>query len=107
MRLGPPGPKHQHNIIGDKIVSYHRNVVMHQFAMGDVEDPEIYAGQPIWEWQQTDYGKWCMQNALDVRFHIMADLECYGYKCRITGDLEEKMYTFWVIRYNGPDSKRT
>ena len=29
--------------------------------MGDVEDPEIYCAEPIYQWQQTPAGKWCME----------------------------------------------
>jgi hypothetical protein len=25
--------------------------------MGDVEDPELYAAQPLYEWQQTEQGQ--------------------------------------------------
>ena len=32
-------------------------MIFHQFNLGDVEDPDIYAAQPIWEWQQTEKGK--------------------------------------------------
>ena len=32
--------------------------LLHEFRLGDVEDPEIYAAQPIWEWQQTEAGAW-------------------------------------------------
>ena len=29
-------------------------VVVHKFTVGDVDDPEIYAAEPIWKWQNTD-----------------------------------------------------
>ena len=38
---------------------------VHTFNMGDVEDPEIYAAGPLFEWQNTENGKWVMENAVD------------------------------------------
>ncbi len=29
-------------------------MILHSFNMGDVEDPYLYAGFPIAEWQQTE-----------------------------------------------------
>ena len=44
------------------------NVIkLHQFRMGDVEDIDIYIAQPIYEWQQTEKGQWCMLNASDIK----------------------------------------
>jgi len=105
--LGQPNPhQHQHNVVDGKIVSYVKNVKLHEFNMGDVEDPEIYAASPIWQWQQTDYGKWCMKNALDTRYTIVVDHNTYGYKVIISGDLPEKAYTFFNLKYATIESRR-
>ena len=34
-----------------------RDVCVHEIRMGDVEDPDIMVADPIWQWQQTDAGK--------------------------------------------------
>ena len=34
---------------------------VHTFNMGDVEDPEIYVAGPLFDWQQTEKGKWIME----------------------------------------------
>ena len=70
--------------------------------MGDCEDPEIYAGEPIWKWQQTDYGKWCMETCVpeSVTFGISADVQTYGYRCTIYGDLDEVDYTFHQLKWS-------
>jgi hypothetical protein len=33
-------------------------MILHEFTMGDVEDPYLYAAFPISEWQATEHGKW-------------------------------------------------
>ena len=32
-------------------------LVVHEFTLGDVDDPEIYAAVPLYEWQLSDAGK--------------------------------------------------
>ena len=42
--------------------------IVHTIEMGDVEDPYLYAGFPISEWQQTEMGRWVMENVMKVQF---------------------------------------
>jgi len=71
---------------------------LHEFTLGDVEDIEIYAAQPIYEWQQTPEGKWCMENATDVEWHTQLDVRIFGHRIIITGWLEDKHATFWALK---------
>jgi hypothetical protein len=57
--------------------------------MGDVEDPYLYAGFPISEWQQTEKGQWVMQHAKsEPVFHCTPCMESFGYRVTITGTLD-------------------
>jgi hypothetical protein len=51
-----------------KIVNGHAiaysDVVVHNFPMGDVEDPDLYAASPLYEWQQSEAGAWVMAHAV-------------------------------------------
>ncbi len=76
---------------------YERRVV-HKFTMGDVDDVEIYIAQPIYEWQQTDHGKWVMKNGRDPQYHINADPISYGYQVVITAHITPKRWTEYVLR---------
>ncbi len=76
---------------------YERRVV-HKFIMGDVDDVEIYVAQPIYEWQQTDHGKWVMKNGRDPQYHINADPISYGYQVVITAHITPKRWTEYVLR---------
>ena len=59
--------------------------------MGDVEDPYLYAASPIYEWQQTDKGKWIMEHVTEQPvFHCIPDHLNFGYKVVISGELEER-----------------
>jgi len=72
--------------------------ILHEFRMGDVEDPEIYCAEPIYEWQQTPEGKFCMEKGTDLEYHINADPMTFGYKVIITGRLSGKHATFWALK---------
>ena len=72
--------------------------VLHKFKMGDVEDVDIYVAQPIYEWQQTDHGKWCMKNATDLEYHTQHDYASMGYEIAITGYLSGKHATFYALK---------
>ena len=81
-----------------------QRLALHQFRMGDVDDVEIYVAQPIYEWQQTPAGKWCMANATNLHYLTGFDTAGYGYKITITGDLEDKLATEYLLRWNNVQS---
>ena len=57
--------------------------------MGDVEDPDIYAAEPMWQWQQTTQGQWVMQHAHNLTYHRGPDSYGRGYEFVIRGDLSD------------------
>jgi len=73
---------------------------LHTFRMGDVEDPYLYAAFPISEWQQTEYGQWVMKHAVEEPvFFCDPDPVSMGYRVSIMGELEEKDYTFFKLKW--------
>jgi len=72
--------------------------ILHEFRMGDVEDVEIYMASPIYEWQQTPAGKWCMEKATELEYHTQVDHMTMGYRVVITGYLSGKHATFWALK---------
>ena len=101
---GHLGPKkavkiQKYMMIGDKVYETH-NVVVHKFQMGDVEDPDLYAGQPLWEWQQSEMGKWVLEHSLETpMWHRHADPMTYGYSYAVTAYLKGPDYSFWVLKW--------
>lgn len=82
---------------GDVITSVY---VVYEFKVSDVDDPDIYAGQPIYEWQQTDAGKWVMENAIQKpSWHKHFDINSYGYRYQIRADLTPEQITFFELKY--------
>jgi hypothetical protein len=66
-------------------------ITVHAFRVGDVEDPEIYAAQPLWEWQNSEVGKWVMAHAVETPvYHQSVDYMSYGYRYVIRAKLTDQ-----------------
>lgn len=76
-----------------------KRIIFHTFTMGDVEDPEIYIAQPIYEFQQTPKGKWMMENGQDLQYRYSMDYDSYGYKVVLYGELDDKLATEYYLRW--------
>jgi len=75
-------------------------VVVHRFRMGDVEDPDLYAAQPLWEWQESEIGKWVMSHAIESpEWHRMHDRISYYHEYAVSAKFKEKDYTHWLIKW--------
>lgn len=74
--------------------------ILYSFNLADVEDPDIYAAAPIYEWQQTAEGKWCMEHAEDPKYFIRPDDHSYGYRVTVTGILKDKYATLYALKKN-------
>jgi hypothetical protein len=91
-------PVHKYNIVGDR-VEESKIVEVHKFTMGDVEDPDLYAAQPLYEWEHSDQGQWIMKNACETpTWHRIADPTSYGYKYVIHARLMGPALTEWLLR---------
>jgi len=66
--------------------------------LGDCEDPEIYAAQPLWEFQNSDLGKWVIENAEDQPTYYIRVNE-WGYKVEVMANLSEKDKLFYELKY--------
>ena len=97
--LGPPPTKttYRHTVVGDRVEET-KEVVVHTFTMGDVEDPDIYIASPISDWQQTDHGSWVMKHGRDPTYHLMSDPINFGHKVIITAYIKPKRWTEYVLR---------
>lgn len=81
------------------IKEFHK-VLVHSFTMGDVEDPDLYAAQPLLDWQNSEAGKWVMKNAHDTpEWHRIIDHAIMGYKYAIFAVLEKKKLSEYYLRF--------
>ena len=84
-------------VIDGKAVRF-RDVCVHEITMGDVEDPDLWVASPIYDWQQTEAGKFIMEHAEDQPYWTQSmDYTTYGHKYRIMARLSEQNETFWRL----------
>jgi hypothetical protein len=99
--LGPKPTKtiYQFMMVGDRVEET-RQITVHEFTMGDVEDPDLYAAEPLYQWQNSAEGKWIMEHAVETPcWHRMPDNMNYGYKYAITAKLQGARLTEWLLRH--------
>jgi hypothetical protein len=78
------------------------DVLVHTFRLSDVEDPEIYAAEPIWEWQQSPAGCWVMEHSVTQPYWTQRiDYHSYGYEFTIIARLSEADAVFFKLKYVG------
>lgn len=75
-------------------------ITFHVFSIGDVDDVDIYIAQPIYEWQQTEKGRWVMEHASDLRYHTAPDELFWGHRVAIRGEItDERKATEYFLKW--------
>lgn len=75
-------------------------VVVHSFVMSDLEDPDLHAAQPLWDWQNSEVGRWVMEHSVETpQWHRQIDHLRYGYEYRITARLKDPDYVYYLLRW--------
>lgn len=93
----PPTTKYV--VVGDRVEEV-KTVTVYEFSVGDVEDPDLYAADPLLKWEKSEQGQWVMKNSCDTpTWHRMADSITYGYRYCIRAKLMGPALTEWLLRY--------
>ena len=96
---GPRKDTYRYMIINDQVEEV-REIVVHEFTMGDVEDPDLYAAEPLWKWQQSEEGRWIMTHAVETpSWHRIPDQLQYGYRFEIRAKLSGVRLTEYMLRH--------
>jgi hypothetical protein len=75
-------------------------ILFKEIAIGDVEDPELYAAFPINEWEKSEVGQWVMAHAVETpSFRIAINHQSYGYMVQIYGKLREQDEIIYRLKY--------
>ena len=76
-----------------------RKVTVHQFNMGDVEDPDLWAAQHLVEFETSEKGKWVMENTIDPTWNRSIDHSHYGWHYTITTSMTEQQLIYYKLKY--------
>ena len=86
-------------VIDGKAVTF-SDMMVHRFRLGDVEDPVLYAAQPIYEWQQTEAGRFVMEHAVESPWWVRTvDAATYGFEFAIMARMKESDQTFYILKW--------
>lgn len=97
--LTPVKRLNQYMLINDRVEEIH-NVVVYRFKMGDVEDPILYAAQPLLDWEKSEIGQWVLTHAMESpMWHRQEDPLQWGHQFAITAKLKGKDYTYWQLKF--------
>jgi hypothetical protein len=77
-----------------KIYTY----LVHEFKMGDVEDPDLFAAQHLWDWEKTDSGNWVMNNSEPTASWHRIPNE-YGWRYEIRAYLTSEQLMYYRLRF--------
>jgi hypothetical protein len=93
----------EHN--GQEIVQEIHKIVFHRIDMGDCEDPDIMVADPIWKWQQTDPGKFVMENAIPKSPEWVRNVNpmTYGHTYLIIAEMEVKKLAEYYLKWGKPN----
>ena len=84
----------------DGVAVAYSDVVVHHFPMGDVEDPDLYAAQPLYEWQQSEMGTWVMEHATEPPFWTrQPDMASFGYRYYVVARMRESDQTYFKLKW--------
>lgn len=89
----------KYTVVGDRVEEV-REIIVHTFTVGDVEDPDLYAASPLIEWEKSELGQWIMRNACDTpTWHRTIDHSSFMYKYQIRAKLMGPALTEWLLKY--------
>jgi hypothetical protein len=76
-----------------------QKITFHSFGMGDVEDPELYAAEPLHKFMQTEQGQWIKANCPDPRYIVRPDANTFGNRVLVYGEVEDKLATEYLLKW--------
>lgn len=76
------------------------HVVVHRFSVGDVEDPDLYAGEPLYQWERSEMGQYIMSKALETpEWRRQVNYSTHGYEYAIIAKLYDEDMTYFMLRW--------
>jgi hypothetical protein len=80
-----------------------REIVVHKFTMGDVDDPDLYAAEPLYQWQESPPGRWVMEHAEETPMWLRhPDPNLFGHTYIILAKLSERHLSEFYLRFDKP-----
>jgi hypothetical protein len=83
-------------------------ILVHTVNIGDVEDPEIYAAEPLYDWEHTEQGQWLQANSYqEMCYTIKDDPRIWGHRVYVWAWLKNQELTYYTLRWGDTLSHNT
>lgn len=93
----PSNYEHEYTVRDNSVL---RRVIFHRFTVADVDDPQLYAAEPIHAWEKSDKGQWCKKHCVgDIVFQSTIDYHVYGHRFIIFGYLTDEDTTLFKLKW--------
>ena len=80
----------------DRTITY----TVHSFIVSDTEDPDLYAGHPMLEWEKSEVGQWVMNNSSPTpSWHREIDHPTWSYQYCIKAYFTPEKLTYYKLKY--------
>ena len=78
-----------------------QEIVVHTFLVDAwVEDPSVYASEPLYKWETSEAGQWVMGHAVEKpRWERAIDPNNYNYSFKVIAKLHPKDITYFCLRW--------
>ena len=77
-----------------------KNILVHKFLLGDVEDVAIYAAEPLYQFEKSEKGQWVFANALETpEWFCNINHSTYNYIITVVAKLGEENATFFQLKW--------
>jgi hypothetical protein len=84
----------------DGVVVEESDVVVHQFSIGDSDDPDIIAGFNLAKWQDSEAGQWVFEHCVGEPYWVRSmNTWSYAYQYRIMARLRKQDQTFFELKF--------
>lgn len=75
-------------------------MIVHEFAIGDVDDPVSYAAEPMRKWQDSEVGRWVFEHSVETpQWNSYLDFGMYATKFCITVKLKEQDLVYYTLKW--------
>ena len=75
-------------------------IKVHEITMGDVEDPYLYAAEPLHKWEKSEPGQWVMAHATEPPvFYCGPDPVGLGFLVTVWAKLQGADLTYYALRW--------
>lgn len=89
----------KYKIVGDRVEEI-REITVHEFFVSEMDDPDLFAADPLHKWEHSEAGQWVMKNAYETPvWHKMQDHLNLQHKYIIRAKFMGPTLTEWLLRY--------